>query len=148
MNNMNQQREGGFLISKIHQLSQRIFNNILKKNGLDAFNSSQGRIIYAILRYNNIPIHELVRKTQLTKSTLSSHIDNLEKTGYIKRVPSKKDKREIFILSTEKINSVQEEYIRVSKEMTKIFYNGFDDKEIILFEDLLNRCLNNLLGYK
>jgi DNA-binding MarR family transcriptional regulator len=147
MNDMKNQREGGFLISKIHQLSQRIFNKILTENKLESFSSSQGRIIFVLLQTNRIPIHELVKKTQLTKSTLSSHLDNLEKSGFIKRIPSKKDKREIIIESTELVYNVREKYLQASKDMTKIFYNEFTEEEIDLFEKLLNRCLRNLVQY-
>jgi len=147
MNDMKNQREGGFLISKIHQISQRIFNKILTENKLESFNSSQGRIIFVLLRNNRIPIHELVKETQLTKSTLSSHLDNLENSGFIKRIPSKKDKREIIIESTELVDNIQDKYLQVSKDMTKIFYNEFTEEEIDLFEKLLNRCLANLIHY-
>jgi len=147
MNDMKNQREGGFLISKIHQISQRIFNKILTENKLESFNSSQGRIIFVLLRNNRIPVHELVKETQLTKSTLSSHLDNLENSGFIKRIPSKKDKREIIIESTELVDNIQDKYLQVSKDMTKIFYNEFTEEEIDLFEKLLNRCLANLIHY-
>jgi DNA-binding MarR family transcriptional regulator len=146
--NMKEQREGGFLISKIHQLSQRIFNQILKNNNLDSFNSSQGRIMFVLMRKNNIPIHDLVKETQFTKSTLSSHLDNLEKAGFIKRSPSTKDKRETIIKSTALVNNIKEKSVQASKEMMKIFYKGFNNKEIEIFEALLNRCLNNLINYK
>ena len=141
-------REGGFLISKIHQLSQRIFNKILRDNNLETFNSSQGRIIYILLQNNSIPIHNLVKKTQLTKSTLSSHLDNLEKSGFIQRIPSKKDKREIIIKSTELLGKIKAKYAQASEDMTKIFYEEFKDEEIELFENFLKRCLDNLINYK
>jgi len=38
----------------------------------------------------------------------------------------------------------QERYIEVSKEMIKIFYNKFTDKEIYSFENYLVRILENL----
>ena len=93
---MKQQRKGGFLISKIHQLSQRIFAKILKEHQLDEFNPAQGRIMFVLWQKDNIPIHGLVEKTQYSKSTLTSMLDNLEKLGFIKRVPSKEDRREIL----------------------------------------------------
>ena len=39
--------EGGFLVSKIHQLSRRIFNKLLKEQGI-TFNSAQGRILFVL----------------------------------------------------------------------------------------------------
>ena len=144
---MKQQRQGGFLISKIHQLSQRIFARILKEHELDEFNPAQGRIMFVLWQKDNIPIHELVEKTQFSKSTLTSMLDNLEKAGFIKRVPSKDDRREILIALTEKDRLLQDNYIDVSREMGKLYYNRFSDKEIDDFENYLERILENLLDY-
>jgi len=142
---MKQQRQGGFLISKIHQLSQRIFARILKDHKLDEFNPAQGRIMFVLWQKDNIPIHDLVEKTQFSKSTLTSMLDNLEKAGFIKRVPSKDDRREILIALTEKDRLLQDKYIDVSREMGKLYYNKFNDKEINDFENYLKIILENLI---
>jgi len=144
---MKQQRKGGFLISKIHQLSQRIFARILKEHKLDELNPAQGKIMFVLWQRDNIPIHELVEKTQYSKSTLTSMLDNLEKAGFIKRVPSKEDRREILITLTEKDRLLQDKYIDVSREMGKFYYNRFSDKEIDDFENYLERILENLIEF-
>jgi len=144
---MKQQRQGGFLISKIHQLSQRIFARILKDHKLDEFNPAQGRIMFVLWQKDNIPIHELVEKTQYSKSTLTSMLDNLEKAGFIKRVPSKEDRREILIALTEKNRLLQDKYVDVSREMGKLFYNKFNEEEIDDFENYLERILENLIEF-
>ncbi|MCJ7650393.1 MAG: MarR family transcriptional regulator [Candidatus Lokiarchaeota archaeon] len=91
-----------------------------------------------------MPIHELVEQTQLTKSTLSSHLDSLESLGFIKKIPSKEDKREIFVILSEKTKNLNQKYLEVSKHMTKLFYDGFTDKEIDQFEKYLRQCIQNL----
>jgi len=139
---------GGFLISKIHQLSQRIFSKMLREYNLDLFKPSQGRVIFLLLQKDNIPIHELVEKTQLTKSTLSSHLDNLERIDFVKKIQSKDDKRETIIILTEKALKLKQDYIDVSSIMTNLFYDGFSEEEINQFEDYLQRCLQNLIKSK
>ena len=37
---------GGFLVTKIKQLGDRIFEKILSEKNIDAFNGAQGRILY------------------------------------------------------------------------------------------------------
>ncbi len=37
---------GGFLVTKIKQLGDRIFEKILSEKNIDAFNGAQGRIYY------------------------------------------------------------------------------------------------------
>lgn len=138
------QREGGFLVAKIHQVSGRIFAEILKKSGIDEINPAQGRILFVLWKKDEIPISELARRTQLSKSTLTSMLDRLEKVGYIVRASSKEDRRIILIKRTEKDKSLENKYIRVSNEMTNLFYNGFTPKEIDTFENYLKRILANL----
>ena len=39
---------GGFLVTKIKQLGDRIFEKILSEKNIDAFNGAQGRILRRI----------------------------------------------------------------------------------------------------
>ena len=137
-------RQGGFLIAKIHQVSGRIFARILKEAGISEINPAQGRILFALWKKDAIPITELAKKTLLSKSTLTSMLDRLEKAGLITRVPSKKDRRIIRIERTEKDKQLEKVYVQVSDEMTSLFYNGFTSGEIDTFEEKLKRILANL----
>jgi len=145
---MSQQREAGILIAKIHQLSGRVFNRKLKKNKLDELNPAQGRIMFVLWNNNNLPIHELSKETQLSKSTLTSMLDRLEEAGYIKRSPSKKDRRKIIINLIKVDKEFEQNYINVSNEMLNLFYNGFSEEEIDRFESFLKRLLNNLVEFE
>lgn len=139
--------QAGFLIAKIHQLSGRIFSKILKKHNVIEINPAQGRILFVLWENDEIPIIELSKKTQLEKSTLTTMLDRLEKDGFIQRIASREDRRKIIIKRTDKDKSFQKIYYQVSDEMSDLFYKGFSDKEIISFEDLLKRILDNLENY-
>jgi DNA-binding MarR family transcriptional regulator len=141
------QREGGFLIAKIHQLSGRIFARILKKSSIDEINPAQGRILFALWNKDEIPISELSTKTMLSKSTLTSMLDRLEKTGYVVRTRSKEDRRTILIKRTAKDRNLEKAYTQVSDEMTNFFYRGFTPEEIDNFEGFLKRVLHNLVEH-
>ena len=140
---MKTQREGGFLIAKIHQLSGRIFARMLKEYEIE-INPAQGRIMFVLWRNDEIPISELAKKTSLEKSTLTSMLDRLEEAGYVARVPSKQDRRKILIRRTAKDKAWQKVYVRASQEMTELFYRGFSEKEIDEFEQYLRRIFDNL----
>lgn len=140
--------KGGFLIAKIHQSSGRIFSRILKDSGIDEINPAQGRILFVLWSKDEIPITELARRTMLSKSTLTSMLDRLEKAGYLTRIRSKKDRRTILIKRTEKDKRLESKYIQVSEEMTKLFYKGFTRAEIDKFENTLERVLSNLVRYE
>ncbi|KKK40323.1 hypothetical protein LCGC14_1737700 [marine sediment metagenome] len=139
--------EGGFLISKIHQLSGRIFTKLLKDFNINELNPAQGRIMFPLWRSKNLSFQELLEKTLLSKSTLSKMLYNLENLGFIKRIQSKDDKRTLQIQLSKTSESFQEKYVEVSKEMTKVFYNKFNEKEVNTLENYLVRILENLKTY-
>jgi DNA-binding MarR family transcriptional regulator len=145
---MGYKREGGFIITKIKHLAGRIFAKLLKKYNVREINPAQGRIIFTLWQKDGIPIHEIAEKTQLEKSTLTSMLDRLEKDGFIERVHSKEDRRKIIIKRTDKDKALEKNYLAVSEEINKYYYEGFTEKEINEFENYLRRILNNLIKYK
>lgn len=144
---MKEQSAAGFLIAKIHQLSGRIFTKLLKNHQIE-INPAQGRIMFVLWREDNITIQKLAKKTSLGKSTLTPMLDRLEDMGYIKRVPSKSDRRKILIQLTEKDCNLQNEYVQVSREMNDLFYDNFSTEDIIQFESYLQRLFENLQKYE
>jgi DNA-binding MarR family transcriptional regulator len=140
--------EGGFLLSKIRQIMERIFDKKLKNYGID-LNTAQGRIIFSLWQSDNIPISELARRTALSKTTLTSMLERLEKSGYIARkVDAAGDKRQTLIALSDKTKSIESRHEAVSKEMNALFYKGITEKEIEAFENTLKKILANLVMYE
>ena len=75
-------------------------------------------------------------------------LDRLERMGYIRRQRSKKDRRKILIKRTEKDKTMEKKYVEVSEEMTRLFYKGFSESQIVHFEKDLERILNNLTEFE
>jgi MarR family transcriptional regulator, organic hydroperoxide resistance regulator len=147
MKPLKQQRQAGFLMAKIRQVSGRLSERMLKDYGIE-INSAQGRVMFALWQQNGIPINDLAQKTQLKKSTLTSMLDRLEKMGYVKREHSKKDRRKILINRTDKDKALETRYIKLSQEITEIFYQGFKESEIERFEQNLAKILENLTEFE
>jgi MarR family transcriptional regulator, organic hydroperoxide resistance regulator len=141
---MTSQRAGGFLIAKVHQLAGRIFARKLKAYQIEEINPAQGRILFVLWENDGIPINELAQKTSLGKSTLTSMLDRLEAAGHLVRSPCPEDRRKILIYRTEQNKRLQTLYTQVSQEMIDLFYTGFTDTEIDVFEQALQRILQNL----
>ena len=140
-------RHGGFLISKIHHLSGRIFARMLKEYEIE-INPAQGRVLFVLWREDGIPIRELAKRTSLGKSTLTSMLDRLEEAGYIVRERSKADRRAILVKRTDKDRAAQAAYERVSKAMGDVYYAGLSEAKIDGFERLLERILDNLIAHE
>ena len=144
---MKSQRQAGFLMAKIRQVAGRLFERILKDYGIE-INSAQGRKMFALWQGDGISINELAKKTQLKKSTLTSMLDRLENMGYVKRQRSKKDRRKILIKRTNKDKNLENRYVELSQEITKLFYKGFSKTEVDRFENDLVRILDNLTKFE
>lgn len=140
--------EGSFLIARIHQTSGRIFETILRKYGLSEISPAQGRVLFTLWKNDNVPIQELVRRTSLSKSTLTAMLDRLEEQGLIVRVASDRDRRETLIRLTPTDRSLRDAYARVSEEMAGIILAGFAEHEISDLEDKLRRILQNLSDHE
>ena len=57
---------GGFLVTKIKQLGDRIFEKILSEKNIDAFNGAQGRILYVLWQEDGIPIRSLSAQMRIS----------------------------------------------------------------------------------
>jgi DNA-binding MarR family transcriptional regulator len=140
-------REGGFLITKIQQLSQRIFGKLLKDFNIQEITAAQGRVLFPLWQEDNLSFQELKKRTLLSKASLSYMLDQLESDGHIERIRSLNDKRTISIKLTKLNKDLKEKFIHVSNIMKEIFYKGFSDNQIDVFEENLNKILENLTIY-
>lgn len=135
---------GGFLVTKIKQLGDRIFEKILGEKNIDAFNGAQGRILYVLWQNDGIPIKSLSEKCGLAITSLTTMLERMENHGLISRVQAETDKRKTLLYLTEKSRSLKSEYDAVSEKMSAIYYEGFSDKEVTQFEHYLERIRKNL----
>ena len=142
---MLERTNGGFLVSKIKQIQGRVFERMLDENGISEFNGAQGRILFVLWETDNIPISALSERTGLAKTTLTSMLDRLERSGHIRRMPDPADRRAVRIRLTESAEALREKYERVSAMMNEVFYRGFSDNEILAFEEGLGKILENLI---
>ena len=135
---------GGFYVSRIHQICGRVFEKLLKKSNVDAFNGAQGRILYVLWEHEKLSLSDVGKYTSLAKTTLTSMIDRMEESGLVRRTPDKEDRRQVFISITEKAKKFRKKYDKISEEMNGIFYRGFGSEEIARLEKMLERIIANL----
>lgn len=131
-------------MSQIRHLSERTWEKLLKESGVDVFNGAQGRILYILWEHGDLTITEIGKLTSLAKTTLTSMLDRMEASGLIERVPDKKNRRQIFIVVTEKAKEYREKYDWLSNKMSEIYYRGFSETEVKEFEDKLKKIVKNL----
>lgn len=135
---------GGFLITKIKQLGDRIFEKVLSSRNINAFNGPQGRILYVLWQEDGIPIKTLSEKCGLAITSLTTMLERMEKQRLIMRMQDPKDKRKTLLFLTQEAKLLKQDYDGVSDEMEQIYYRDFTREEILQFEEYLDRVLKNL----
>ena len=139
---------GGFQVSKIKQLGDRIFEKILAEHGVEEFNGAQGRILYVLFQGDGVPIKTVSEKCGLAITSLTTMLERMEKSGLILRKQDSADKRKTLLFLTDKARDLENEYIAVSEEMGDIYYQGFTEEEVKLAEEYLDRIRLNLEGWQ
>ncbi|MCL2501054.1 MAG: MarR family transcriptional regulator [Defluviitaleaceae bacterium] len=131
-------------MSRIRHLSGRVWEDVLKESGVEIFNGAQGRILYVLWEKGDMTISQIGKLTSLAKTTLTGMLDRMEASGLIKRVPDKKNRRQIYVTVSQKAREYRDIYDGISDRMNGIYYRGFSDKEVADFEGQLKRIVSNL----
>ena len=138
--------QGGYLVSRIHQVGNRIFDRMLAESGIDAFNGAQGRILYVLWQEDGVSISEIARRTGLANTTLTSMLDRMDAAGLIRREAVPGDRRQQRVVLTDRARTVREDYENISERMNEVYYAGFSETEYAQLEGYLLRILDNLEG--
>lgn len=136
--------QGGFLISQIKHISDRVSEKALNEQGLKDFNGAQGKLLYVLWQTEGISSAELADRAGLAPTTLTTMLDRMEQAGLVERVPHETDRRRLKIMLTERARKLKAQYGEYSESMTRAYYSGFSESEITEFESMLMRVLENL----
>ena len=132
--------KGGFYISQIKQLQDRIFERMLSENGIE-ISGGQGRILFVLWKKDHLTISEISEQTSLAKNTVSVVVDGMVRKGIVERETNPSNRRQTIISLTDYAQSMREQYETVSRQMNQLFYQGFSEREQKEFESFLARIL-------
>lgn len=139
--------KGGFYITQIKQRQERIFERMLRENGIE-ISSGQGRILFVLWKNDHLTAGEISRKTSLAKNTVSIVVDGMVQKGILTRNINPDNRRQTIISLTKYAKTLQENYEQVSQEMNQLFYQGFSEEERVGFEQYLARILDTLTQFE
>ena len=136
--------KGGFYITQIKQLQERIFEKLISDYGIE-ISGGQGRILFILWKTNHLTITQLSQETSLAKNTVSIIVDGMVKRGILERNINDSNRRQTIISLTDYAQSMKKKYEIVSQQMNTLFYQGFTEKEQKEFEQYLSRILATLI---
>lgn len=135
--------KGGFYITQIKQLQERIFERLLAQNDIQ-ISGGQGRILFILWKTDHLTVSEISRQTSLAKNTVSIVVNGMVQKGIVERHINPVNRRQTIISLTEYAKSLQNKYETVSQQMNTLFYQGFSLEEQQQFEKYLSRILETL----
>ena len=135
--------KGGFYITQIKQLQDRIFERLLLENGIE-ISGGQGRILFILWKTDHLTISEISKETSLAKNTVSVVMNGMVNKGIVERKINPRNRRQAIVSLTEYAKSLQTRFEAVSQQMNTLFYHGFSEKEQRQFEQYLARILETL----
>ena len=137
-----------FLSASMDALLDRILSQKHRESSIDNLTAAQSRILFLLWQRDEISIGEVARITNLKKSTLTTTLAKLEKAGHIQLIPCETDKRKTIV----KVINRNEDLIALNKsiidEVGDLFYMGFSNDEVALYESFLKRTLDNLKEFQ
>lgn len=135
--------KGGFYITQIKQLQDRIFERFLSESGID-LNGGQGRILFILWKTDGLTVGEISEKTSLAKNTVSAVLNGMVRKGIVQKRINPQNRRQTIVSLTEYAKSLEKKYAAVSQQMNALFYQGFSEAEQQQFEQYLARVLDTL----
>lgn len=127
----------------IYNLTMRLEKERLSESQFNDLSINDLHIIHIIYLLNDATISKIAKLTTVSKSALTGNIDKLEKLGYIKRVPSKKDRRVTNIVFTSKGKLLSRLHNKEHLEFTKSLLKNCTDVEV----NKLNKELDQLIKH-
>lgn len=131
-------------VSQIRQITIRVLNQILKKNGVTLFNAEQSKILEILWQEDNISPKNISKHTGLAVSSLTSMLDRMETNGLIKKSSAKNDRRKILVSLTDLGKNLKKDFEQAVEEIKIYTFKDFKNEEVKLFESYLERVFKNL----
>lgn len=117
---------------KIHSLEYKT----IKESGLTI---SQFGVLEALYNKGDLRIGEIMEKILTTSGNITVVIKNLEKDGFIKKIPDPSDRRSTIISITDKGVKVIEEILPDHIENINDIFSILTDEEKVLLKNILKK---------
>ncbi len=141
---MNRLSNIGNLLKKIYRIYSQSLLSMLKDRGFSDLRASFLEILSFLCESEGASIKEIGESCGLKKQTMTSHLNELENRGYIKRTTGLVDKRKQKIFLTEYGEKFKLTLIDVTAELSEMYVAKIGDVELERVEHTLSNFHSNL----
>ncbi len=125
-------------ISKAYDKMRRVQSKQMYGQNLTA---PQFGVMEVLNRLGSVPLKKISEELMVTGANITCVVDNLEKEEFVKRIPSKEDRRVILAELTqkgkEKLDEIMPEYVKNMSAVTAVL-NEHEQKELTKLLDKIN----------
>ncbi|RXI97801.1 MarR family transcriptional regulator [Anaerobacillus alkaliphilus] len=129
---------------KIHK-TDLLLTGLIKAK-LDPYNLApeQNLIMMLLWEKDGITQNQLVEKLNKDKTNIARMASNLEKKGFIKRIPCTDDRRSVKLYLTPCGRDLENQVTPIAAEFNQIITNGISKEELFELERLLSIINENV----
>lgn len=135
----------GSLLKKIYRVYSIELIKELQSNGFNDLRPSFLEILMYLSEHDGPSIKMIGRACGLKKQTMTSHLNELEKRGYIKRTNSDHDKREQLVFLTDYGEKFKLKLLQVTNELERQYTSKLGEVELDRVELMLDNLYRELL---
>lgn len=129
------------ILLKASRITREEKEKFFNSEELNKITYGQFNILYWISIIENPTITELAKRAKMTKSTMTVHVQNLERIGLVIKERSETDKRMYFIKLSEMGIKVEKAEINAFKRMATEIEKKLDIDQVEKFKEYLSHLL-------
>lgn len=131
------------VVSRTPMAFSRTLANNFKENNIPI---SREQFSILVVLWNKEGCHQqfLAEQTYRDKPGITRLLDNLEKSGMVRRVSDPKDRRSKLVYLTQKGRDLEESVTRVANNTIEKAVKDISQEDMVKLKELLNKIYNNL----
>ena len=137
---------GNFLytLNSIRQSLFAFLESEMARQNIRDISPSHGDVLYILDKKGKLHLRDITDLSLKDKSTITSVINHLERSGYVTKVRDKKDRRLVNIRGTAKAAKLKPALMKISQKMNSQLFEGLSKEEQTVLFDLLTRITDNI----
>ena len=128
--------------SRLREAGNAFILDELEKVGLKDIAPSHGIVMHLLFEAGELNMSQLALRARRTKSTLTTLVTKLEKSGYVERLPDPTDSRGVKVRLTDKGKSLEPAFIAISDGLQNLILSKLTEDEAVQLESLLAKCVD------
>ncbi len=134
-------------IARIKELANALIEAELRSRSIEGIVPAHGPVLQFLFQQSEpVPIKAVVEKTGRVKSTVTVMIDNLERHGYVRKLPCHSDGRVTLVELTATGRKLRTDFEQISEALLNKLYGGMKKKDRQALVNWLGVIESNMAG--